>query len=694
MGQWEQSQQNDRSRVTPSFHLDGEASGAEDNSSSLDARLGVETTPSTFLDEKSRIVAILVPKFPRVSSGLQYSSSRQITLLWEWVNQRFSYYRTERISLPQDVLSCNPCIITCIDRHIGRDSEELIVELFKRGYGGATFEPDFARMTFFLRDNVISNITETELPLDGYDANYDGCSAIGLDQSSTTIEPPHSSAFDWLVLATHKLLVKEQSLDENSPDFMTIDDSSSLVDNGTDQTQENVYRGICQIPNHNHQRIGQSPMSNFASPMSFITASSPATFISARSAFNSPAYAFGDEPNGLSPAVRFETIREDEPPEPSIPGPLQQLHTDYYASLHQQNIIQPFDKELNWSGKGQHVTFKPQEPVPLPVLSHLGSSMMATVEKVLCRRIALARKTMRCSRKWTVADALREVYHLQNLRHFHIVQLVGSYLQGRNFSILMYPVADYHLGIFLEDTQDLKDAWVIEEQYHRRRKFLASTLGCLTSAVAFIHRSTTKHMDIKPQNILVRDIFLDWRIYIADFGLSRSFAQQGHSQTDGPTSRTPRYCAPEVYNFERRGRSADIFSLGCVFLEILTVYNGHNLQDFTDVRRGVGEDESFHANLGRVEAWVQSKISIAETVMGREGFSWDFIPQEITDCVTQMISEHADRRPTAVQFMKCLPDPESDAFSTRACCGNPPEQYEAYQPSGGIEAPGVSSTND
>jgi serine/threonine protein kinase len=150
-----------------------------------------------------------------------------------------------------------------------------------------------------------------------------------------------------------------------------------------------------------------------------------------------------------------------------------------------------------------------------------------------------------------VTDAIREVYHLQNLRHFHIVQPVETYLQGRNFSVLMYPVADTHLGRFLEDTLDT-DMWIS----FKRREFLASTLSCLTSAMAFIHQHKTKHMNIKPQNILVRRVHISihehgWRIYIADFGLSRSIAPQDHSETDGPMSRTPRYCAPEVYSHEK-----------------------------------------------------------------------------------------------------------------------------------------------
>jgi hypothetical protein len=91
------------------------------------------------------------------------------------------------------------------------------------------------------------------------------------------------------------------------------------------------------------QSIAQSPMSMFGSPMSFMTASSPASFMTARSAYTSPILA---TMNGVSPITRIETIREDEPPEPSMAPPLRKLRNDYYEHLHQQSIIQPFDKEL------------------------------------------------------------------------------------------------------------------------------------------------------------------------------------------------------------------------------------------------------------------------------------------------------------------------------------------------------------
>ncbi|RYO21728.1 hypothetical protein AA0111_g9589 [Alternaria arborescens] len=418
----------------------------------------------------------------------------------------------------------------------------------------------------------------------------------------------------------------------------------------------------------------QSPISAFDSPASFMTASSRATFFSARSTYSSPAYTSA---SGYNPATRIETIREDEPPAPGLSSLLIQLHKDFYSRLREREIIQPFDKELNWSGKGQHVTFSATDVIPLSHISHLGSSMCASVDKVLCRRVALARKTMRCDRRWTVTDALQEVYHLQNLRHYHIVQLVGTYLQGRNFSILMYPAADMHLGTFLEDTLDMS-----MEDSMDRRYFLGSTLGCLTSAVAFIHEQTTKHMDIKPHNILVRSDGSWRRVYITDFGLSRSFASQGHSQTDGPTSRTPRYCAPEVYNYEQRGRSADVFSLGCVFLEILTTVCHIDLHVFTDARRGDGDDESFHANLERAVWWARRNLRASKPVINikRGAVADDAVLEMAAELVISMVAQEPEKRPTAVGVLSHLTSLPLRPFGPMHCCRSPPELYEAYEP--------------
>jgi serine/threonine protein kinase len=97
-------------------------------------------------------------------------------------------------------------------------------------------------------------------------------------------------------------------------------------------------------------------------------------------------------------------------------------------------------------------------------------------------------------------------------------------------------------------------------------------------------------MDIKPTNLLVRDIQSStivkgerqhYKIYIADFGIARSYASAEEAITDSWTAFTKKYAAPEVLRQDKRGLSADIFSLGCVFAEMLAVISqhGHRLLD-------------------------------------------------------------------------------------------------------------------
>ena len=82
-------------------------------------------------------------------------------------------------------------------------------------------------------------------------------------------------------------------------------------------------------------------------------------------------------------------------------------------------------------------------------------------------------------------------------------------------------------------------------------------------------------MNIKPQNILLLRSYLvnmdrfEFDLYIADFGIARTYKTSAEVETDRRTSSTQQYAAPEVVRQDLRGQAADIFSLGCVFLEIM-----------------------------------------------------------------------------------------------------------------------------
>jgi len=161
--------------------------------------------------------------------------------------------------------------------------------------------------------------------------------------------------------------------------------------------------------------------------------------------------------------------------------------------------------EQDWSGRGQHAEFSKDErrllDEILEVRKHLGSSRSALVQSVKCRRIHLARKTVFCNRKFTKEQAVQEVAHIMRLSHAHVMRVIGTYTIGKEISILLYPVAEYNLETFLATTieAEVQDGeWFA--MLHASRRLIPS----LTSAIHYIHSMLTKHMDIKPQNILVR----------------------------------------------------------------------------------------------------------------------------------------------------------------------------------------------
>jgi hypothetical protein len=290
----------------------------------------------------------------------------------------------------------------------------------------------------------------------------------------------------------------------------------------------------------------------------------------------------------------------------------QTVLSEHQTILSQRQLLSPPDLLRDWSGRGKHAEYQSWEVVPLESLQQIGCSLTAVVDKVRCRRILLARKSMTCRGRFKLETAINEVEHLQRLRHAHIIQLVGSYLQGKNFSILLYPVADYDIKRFMQEYR---------ASLSQRNGSIASAcsmvrfFGCLAHALYYIHSKLTKHLDIKPQNILVKRRYhqkapnsgaphAHYHVYIADFGLSKSFSTEAQSQTDSASPKTPKYCAPEVYYQEAKGRSADIFSMGCVYLEMMTVIHGGSLDDIDDIIKSPNGSLSYRENIDNAIRWL------------------------------------------------------------------------------------------
>ncbi|EAQ85102.1 hypothetical protein CHGG_09116 [Chaetomium globosum CBS 148.51] len=214
------------------------------------------------------------------------------------------------------------------------------------------------------------------------------------------------------------------------------------------------------------------------------------------------------------------------------------------------------------------------------------------------------------------SDALKEVRTMSSLRHPHIVAYVASFEdyciqtreikrrpRGKSHGILisanqrikkhilgiaMYPPAQCNLHTFMDEViQSPKEAdWILPH--------LHTFFGCLAQAVAYLHRRSVqiRHKDIKPDNIVIDDFGLP---VLTDFGLSRHFETGQFSE--GPTPKTLKYADPEAMHEYGRNERSDIFSLGCVFLEMATVLLGQPAK-FAEEQLSINNNSGSSSNGG------------------------------------------------------------------------------------------------
>jgi serine/threonine protein kinase len=268
------------------------------------------------------------------------------------------------------------------------------------------------------------------------------------------------------------------------------------------------------------------------------------------------------------------------------------------------------------------------------------------------------------------SDVMSEQKILQRLNHQHIIKFVGFYAAGSSVWLMTSPAAESDLAVYLRRIGP--EGPVFRKPGKLYRHLLRKWTGCLLSALEHLHDNRIVHGDIKPKNILV----FSNQVYLADFGTAKDYGSANYSEGMPRTGArkasgvTPKYCAPEVSvsmafsHVWSQAAAADIFSLGCVFAEMATVYAGQSIQAFENFRLSGNGEIAFHANIRRT-CWWMDTLSITEEPDSCVSL------YKFLQTVKDMLSFDPLQRPTAKELTSRLRCTCSDMSSKRQDYGLP-----------------------
>jgi serine/threonine protein kinase len=275
---------------------------------------------------------------------------------------------------------------------------------------------------------------------------------------------------------------------------------------------------------------------------------------------------------------------------------------------------------------------------------------------VRCVRKRIGRPKLLQAQKKIMVAFSREVDVMRQVNHQHCVRFLGSYTDFDHVNILSSPVADMDLATLLDRPIQMKE-----------REMLYRGFGCLCGAIHYLHQNNIRHEDLKPQNVLIHGD----NILLTDFGFSLNFSDDSISTTTGrPSAWTIRYSAPEVLDFEPRNRATDIWSLGCILLEMVFGFYGTSLRDLKERWKSTGNGQcSYARNQDAVEARFLDLLAQPPDL-----YAGTLKVKHLSVLIRMMLREDRLQRPSAQQIVDRLSDisvleSESPEHFTATCRG-------------------------
>ncbi|KAM0795271.1 kinase-like domain-containing protein [Usnea florida] len=306
------------------------------------------------------------------------------------------------------------------------------------------------------------------------------------------------------------------------------------------------------------------------------------------------------------------------------------------------------ENEFEWpSGLGEisgsHCNLESSQPIPFTWKRRV-SDRKASIDEyeapplfTFKKRFVVKTIRERDSQKAQKMTA-KEVHNMKGLRHPHIAALLGTFTHQARVNILIFPAARCDLQYFMnrmsndssdpnstETSQKVhsldatskrssshggghRSSWPVILPAETTSEILRGYFVCLSQALSYLHEQDVRHKDIKPANILI-----DYSnsVILTDFGISRRFPKNTSHFTDDEVNFTRKYASPEMAEDRRMGRddASDVFSMGCVFLEMATFLLEGTLKGLSDrcstIVNESAKDEDYHRNLQKVDEWIK-----------------------------------------------------------------------------------------
>ena len=249
----------------------------------------------------------------------------------------------------------------------------------------------------------------------------------------------------------------------------------------------------------------------------------------------------------------------------------------------------------------------------------LGRGRFAVVKKCvsLATGEVFAAKIIKKSRGQTKREQLLlEIHILHTSEHPKLVRLYDVF-EARREMILILEFAnggDLHRHC-------------CEAETARTEKEIAYLIRQITEAVRYLHDMSVVHLDLKPDNILLKEegqLFPEIRLI--DFGLSRKVDEK-NMQCD--IVGTPEYVPPEVIAYDPIVLNSDMWSIGVVTYVLLTGISPFAGDDVMET----------YANIGMVEYDFDCE-------------EWDDISEDATDFIEKLLERRPKDRMTAREALE------------------------------------------